>query len=292
MSISKIKYSNTKTSTGNFEIITLPEFFSSVSKTHLERDYRVDFFILLYITEGEGTHYIDFKPYKYRSQTLIVLSKNTISSFRVNPKAKGYIVLVNEDFFIENSDIHDFNIINFFDAQVKNPLIKLDTSKQTTSRAMIDLLYKESLTTTKNNQLLLKSLFTSFIYSVRKETNINIEHKKINVYKNFYNYKNLVEKNFKTLKQVSDYQTLMNLTRKTINKCCRDSAGITAKDLITSRIILEVKRLLVIGEMKNFEISYALGYDEPSNLATLFKKNVGISMSEYKETFKKNRKIV
>lgn len=74
----------------------------------------------------------------------------------------------------------------------------------------------------------------------------------------------------------------MGLSKRTINLAYRDCAGISAKELITNRSILEAKRLVIRGNKENYEITEILGFDELANLAGIFKKYTGISMKEFR----------
>jgi AraC-like DNA-binding protein len=38
------------------------------------------------------------------------------------------------------------------------------------------------------------------------------------------------------------------------------------------------------GDMKNYEISYELGFNEPANFAGFFKRYVGVSIRDFKST--------
>jgi AraC-like DNA-binding protein len=285
MSIERIKYLN-KRNNASFEIVKFEDFISRNKKSMLEKDYRLNFFSMLYITEGSSIHSIDFKEYKIEKNDLVILEKNKIHSFRVNKSIKGYVININEPFFINNNINYDYNLLAFFEAPFEKPILKINTDKTATNRILIDLIYKEYTTGVyREKETLIKSLFQSFISSFRYENDSIIQHFSISVYKTYYKYRELVEKNFTTIKDVQTYASIMGVTKKTINKACRDCADISAKQLIINRLIIETKRLLLKNELKNYEISYQLGFEEPSNLASFFKRYAFISMSDFKKTF-------
>ena len=288
MSIKRVSYLNKGRKNANFEIVTFSDFFKTRPKSLIEKDFRLNFWILLYITKGSGVHSIDFFEYPYKAGDLFVISKNQVHSFRVNYEVEGYIININEPYFIENGESRDMDMLSFFETPYGKPIIHIDTTKKSISRQLIDLLYKEYLfyeekfNKDKNSEKLIKSLFNSFVYSIRGENKNKIKSFSSTSYKNYFEYRELVEKNFCKLKSVSDYEKIMGLTKKTINAACRECADISAKQLIINRIILEAKRLLVQGNLKNYEISNKLGFDEPANFANFFKKNTKLSMGEFK----------
>ncbi len=105
--------------------------------------------------------------------------------------------------------------------------------------------------------------------------------KKGSDYKNYSVFLDLIEENFTQKKHVTDYVKMMGITTKTLNIATRRVSGISAKDLINKRIILEIKRLLSLGELLLFEISNELGFDEPSNMTKFFKRYTGTSPKNF-----------
>jgi len=282
-SINRIKYYNPNQE--NFEIFTLENFFASRPRKMLETDFRLNFWCILYILEGEGTHSIDFTEYSYTKGDLIVLEKNQIHSFRVNYNVKGYIININEPFFLDSGGTLDLNSLVFFQTPYKQPLLHLNISKEVTSRQLIDLLYREYPAAEYNSKNLIKALFNAFVNSIRKENQDNIKKIKINSYENYYKFRELVEKNFKTLKTVSDYEKIMGVTKKTINQSCRECADISAKTLIINRILLEAKRLLVQGKLRNYQIAEVLGFEEAANFSNFFKRYTNTSMTDFRHLY-------
>lgn len=285
MEVVKIFYHNTKSSNKDIEINTIQKFMITNPRKFLEKDHRLDFWMLFYITSGEASFSIDYTPFNCKKGDLIVISKNEVFNLTVNFEVKGFVLFANEEFFIKNSDRRDLDLLKFFETPISEPVMSIDIDNDKTSRQLLELLYKESLNPNSNNKLL-KSIFASFVYAIRQENDHVIKKSSIAIYKNYYDYKNLIYLNYKKLKKVSDYEILMNLSKKTINKACRDSANVSAKELINNRVILEAKRLLIQDNLKNYQISYELGFDDPANLATFFKKQVGLSMTEYKSVKK------
>lgn len=285
MTIQRIKYKSKDKANANFEIVTLEDFYARSNKKLIEQDFRLNFWVMLYITKGAGVHSIDYQAYHYKAGDLIVVAKNHVQSFRVNSEARGYIININEPFFIENSEKRDLDMLAFFEAPADQPLLQVDMSDQASSKTLIDLMYKEYQSAQGEiEKKLIKSLFNAFIYSIRTENQETVRNFSTAAYKNYYAYRELVEKHFPTLKSVSDYEALMGISKKTLNSACRDCADISAKRLIINRIILETMRLLAQNELKNYQISDLLGFDEPANLAGFFKRYTGMSMREFRST--------
>lgn len=280
--INRAKYLNRNKRNSNFEIVTIEQFFETRPKKLIETDFRIDFWLLMYITKGCGTHSIDFVEYSYTAGDLIVIPKNRVHSFRVNHEIEGYMININEPVFFERGEKRDMDMLAFFESPYGKPIFPIDISKNTTNRQLIDLIYKEYLIPEdENSNDLIKTLFLAFVYAIRRENKDKIRQFSESMYRYYYEYQELVEENFTKIKSVDEYAKLIGLSKKTINAACRECVDVSAKQLINDRIILEAKRLIVCGELKNYEISELLGFDEPTNFANFFKRYTGMSMREF-----------
>jgi len=285
-----IKFKKGSPLSPNFEIIPLKFFFETRNRASLERDYRTDFWTLLYIIEGNGYHSINYKEYPYKSGDLIVITRSLVHSFRVNFDIKGYIIIINEQFFFEDNGIFDLSLEAFFEIPTEKPILNLNVNKNVTSRNLIDLLYKEYQKKEDGSYKLLKSLFSSFVYSIRLEKKESLKNFPTTLFKHYYNYRQLVNNHFSTLRTVKEYSELMGVSKKTINKACRTCADKSAKEIIISKIILEAKGLLVQDKLKIYEISDELGFDEPANFTNFFHLHSSFTIKEFKQSHKNNFK--
>ncbi len=70
---------------------------------------------------------------------------------------------------------------------------------------------------------------------------------------------------------------------KLINTLCRSVVGVTPGEYIKNRILLEAKRLLYNSSLNVKEISYHLGFEDPSYFNRFFKKNLGMTAGEFRQ---------
>jgi len=96
-----------------------------------------------------------------------------------------------------------------------------------------------------------------------------------------YNF--LVEKHFKTKHSVSEYAEILNKSPKTISNLFSKLDTKTPLQFIQDRIMLEARRLLRYTDTSIKEIAYEVGYEDIQSFSRFFKKNEGISPSEYKK---------
>lgn len=92
----------------------------------------------------------------------------------------------------------------------------------------------------------------------------------------------LVENNFKQLHQVQDYAALLHKSPKTLSNLFSKYGEKSPLQIISERIYIESKRLLLYTDKSSGEIGYELGFEEPAHFSRFFKKMAGESPSVFK----------
>ena len=96
----------------------------------------------------------------------------------------------------------------------------------------------------------------------------------------------LLESHLTTLKQVSQYTDLMNLSSYQLNEITKTAVGKTASALIDEYIILEAKRDLLATPNQIKDVADHLGYEDVSYFIRFFKKHTGYSPDAFRRNFK------
>ena len=97
----------------------------------------------------------------------------------------------------------------------------------------------------------------------------------------------LVEEHFREKKSVQEYAELMYKSPKTITNAFHKHAGETPLQIITNRVIIEAKRMLLYTDKAAKEIGYELGYSDPAHFSRLFKRVTGQTTTEFKNSKEK-----
>ena len=93
----------------------------------------------------------------------------------------------------------------------------------------------------------------------------------------------LVEGHFREKHKVIDYAELLNKSPKTLSNLFTKYNNKTPLQVISDRIILEAKKLLLLSKQSSKEIAYSLGFSEPSHFSKFFKNQVGTSPINFKK---------
>jgi hypothetical protein len=95
-------------------IIDLNTFFTEAG--HIARSpHRIKFYQILFITRGEGTHWVDLEPFPYCQGTLFPIEKGQVQVYDLNPETEGYLILFTEQYLYRYSTDLEwlFNLVLF-----------------------------------------------------------------------------------------------------------------------------------------------------------------------------------
>lgn len=95
-------------------------------------------------------------------------------------------------------------------------------------------------------------------------------------------FRALVEDRYRTHAGVDDYARACRVSPKRLRAACQRIAGASPARLITSRLVLEAKRLLLYSDMTITETAYYLGFDDPAYFSRIFTKEAGLSPRSFR----------
>lgn len=257
-----------------------------VSLTHYDSSepHRHNYFEFFYFQNGGGIHLIDFVPFPIESDAIHIVAPGQVHQVKRELDSNGFVFLFDinlfdnyktiENFLIDHTclDVESFKPVYHFNDKIKKSEISFVVNK-----AWREYNTKEPY----KNQLVTNLLAELMLYCMRQKTDSNSLN--TNPYHSQYiAFRRLLNSEFKTLKKVTDYAALLNLTEKQLNEIVFKRTGETVSTLIFKQVILEAKRLLNTG-MPAKEVSYALNFLDPGHFSKFFKNQTGISPSEFKK---------
>jgi AraC-like DNA-binding protein len=82
----------------------------------------------------------------------------------------------------------------------------------------------------------------------------------------------------------NDVQTIADklaMTTSSLYSVVKEFSGVSPKEWMTNRLMLEAQRKLQYSTLSVKELAYELGFNDPNYFSRLFKKNTGKSVSEF-----------
>lgn len=96
-------------------------------------------------------------------------------------------------------------------------------------------------------------------------------------------FQQLVEYNFRDQHDVEFYAGKLCITSNYLNKVVKQTLGMTTKQFILSRIMIEARRMLDYTSLSVAEISGQLNFDTSSYFVRLFHRVEGVTPSQYRD---------
>src|SRR5690606_37226070 len=100
------------------------------------------------------------------------------------------------------------------------------------------------------------------------------------------NFRNLLNEHFRAEKSVQSYAEQLNVTEKRLNKATKQIFDLSAKEVITKKVMKEAKWQLIYSQDSIKEIAVNLGFLEEHNFSSFFLKNEGMRPKQFRTTYK------
>ena len=267
------------------EILDLERFYTKLSKCNFcpSQPHRINYFCFIYITEGEGGHFVDFKYHPFKQGSFIFVNKHQVHAFDLKSRAKGKMINITEAFLntiLTNIRIPFFTPTHLVSSQ--QPLLTLSPSLVDTCDNLL-LEINKAQESEGDAQLLVQLLFSSLLVALAAERKTDAQHLSETQAYRFQQFLLLIESNAAHTRDASDYAEMLHISYKSLNLLCKQASGQTAKQLIDAHAILEIKRRLIISSAKIQEIAYELGFDDVTYFVKFFKRHTQLTPSQFKD---------
>jgi AraC family transcriptional regulator, transcriptional activator of pobA len=97
----------------------------------------------------------------------------------------------------------------------------------------------------------------------------------------FISFKLFIENNLTDQTSVDAIAKKLALNTNSLYYIVKHYTGLSPKEFITNRLILEAKRRLYYAESSVKELAYDLGFNDPGYFSRLFKKETGKTISTF-----------
>jgi|SRR6185312_1909027 len=247
--------------------------------------HRHDFFFILALKKGEGSHEIDFTAYQVLDSSVFFIRPGQVHRLELKAGCTGFLVEFNAGFYHPKNKLSNQRLRK---AGNKN-YCEIEISRFNRLQAILTSMWHEFTAREEGYWDIIKaSLDIFFIEFVRQSPRPKGEPTVANSYtqERFEEFMELLDRHIATYKQVSQYTDLMNLSQYQLNEITKSSIGKTASEMINEQIILEAKRYLLATPNQVKDIADQLGYEDSSYFIRFFKKHLGHSPKAFRRNFK------
>jgi AraC family transcriptional regulator, transcriptional activator of pobA len=96
-------------------------------------------------------------------------------------------------------------------------------------------------------------------------------------------YAALLERDFRSGMGVADYAAALGVTPTHLTRCCRQSCGRSAHDLLQDRILFEARRLLADTRVPVKDVSESLGFTSAAYFTRAFQHHTGKTPTDFRK---------
>ncbi|TRX60470.1 helix-turn-helix domain-containing protein [Fulvivirga sp. M361] len=271
-------------------------FYIEQFKPHLakhkfvSRPHNHDFYLLLYVTSGGGTHNIDFRNYSVKPGSFFLMTPGQVHSWRLEPDTDGYIIFFLREFYQMNLNCNNLIEFPFFHTLNANPLIQLPSELHAIDFIVTEMHEEFRKSDRAIDLRILRSYLDLLLLKLARyypkdgqERFANASTQKLR------KLEQLIDQYYIELKKPNEYADLLHISPSYLNSICKKHVGQTLTNLISDRLILEAKRLFAHSDLTVSQVSEQLKFSSASYFIRFFKKHVGENPEQFKQTL--NRAI-
>lgn len=281
-----IKFKNHQNPKSDFDIIKIKELFYRKELDHSPEElHLVEFYMVLFVTNGKGKHTIDFTDYTCKKGTILTIRKNQLHKF-IKSNLDGNILLFTDNFLVSYLEkLEATKTLQLFNDLLAAPQIQLSTTEYNEINLTIARITDEYFKLNDDYSLgIIRSelhiLITKLFRIKSNKTPIIKNRKYLN---EFVLFQELIEKNITQVSKVLDYAKMMGISSKTLNTICRNIINKSAKEFIDEIYIKQIKRLLINTDHSVKEIAYISGFTEIPNFHKYFKRHTSYTPEQFRQ---------
>ena len=238
------------------------------------------------IKKGSGEFTTGIYKFKALKNTLVVIPTRVITSSKNwTMDMEGYIAVFNLDFFLQNNFPHKFIESKKILSLSIQPYVQLSDSEATEIADIFETILEEKAEGNYDNELIVLKIIELLILSERlfeQKQNFETNVPSIDIIKRFLN---LLEVNFSTARSVKFYAEKLAMHPNYLNALIKKHTGLTAKESIQNRLLIETKYLLHSTNLSIKEISNQVGFNDPNYFTSFFTKFENLSPGNYRASF-------
>ena len=275
--------------------VPMSDFYSNDLKIHLERNkgffdkpHRHDFFLCVLFSKGSGTHEIDFNTYNIKPGSVYFLRPGQTHYWKFDSKPEGYIFFHTQNFYEFHFSKSKLEQFPYYYSYKNTPTLHLDSNETTYLESIFRKINDEYHKNLPYKKQKIASLINIAYIDLARHYSPFEPDKDITsatYIETLRSLERMIDMHYKTEKLAKFYAGKLNITSKHLNRIVKGTLGKTTTDLITERVMLESKRLIVHSNNSLSAISEILGYQDYAYFSKVFKTKTNVTPLEFKKSY-------
>lgn len=240
-------------------------------------------------TEGETSLTSNLQEFRLKKDSLFIFSPKHILQVQSNNRFKAHLIVIAPD-FLKRINIDTKRMMPLFLQFGSPPCMELTHAESQSLRSFISMVEQELKgSETDFSSEIIGELIAATIYKVGDIlTHYLTEHPEVDspihnrAEEYFRQFTELLGEHYKHERSVGFYARQLCITPKYLTTLIKRISGKSVSEWIDNYVILEAKTLLKYSNMSVQEIAYYLNFPNQSFFGSYFKRNAGMSPSQYK----------
>ncbi len=279
--IRNVRFLPPRPSVGDVEVNTLNGIRDRGGPHEFLTPQRLDFDLLVRIERGTAAHTVDFAEHPLRPGDILWVRAGQVHRWGAIADIEGLVVM----FGPHSVDDRTSGLIRSREVRPQNHWRAADLTGTPVTQALDLLASSADSSTTQRNELhnvarshCLAALLLQLVLVQPASDALDLEP----THEVFGWFRDHIEEHFGHWHKVTDYADRLGYSSRTLNRLARQNTGLSAKELIDERIVLEAKRQLSHADAPVAEIAERLGFDDASNFSSYFRRHTHMTPGTFR----------
>jgi AraC family transcriptional regulator, transcriptional activator of pobA len=270
----------------------LPDFIhcESIETRSQKHDWKIkqhihtSLFQIFCIEKGSGKLLVENKELKFKDACLMVIPENTLHGFEYEEKIQGTVLTISVSFLEQLFKLNPKITFELGKLRILNT--NENTAEFQFIISLIEKIREEIFCYLPEREIMLQSLFTTFLTSIFRITQAQNEEKIIHNQRSLSIFKLFVDRikeTKKPQKTITEYANEIKITPIHLNRICQNIAQKTATQVVNDFFVGEAQKLLRHTSLSISEVAYQLNFEDAAYFSRLFKKHTGKSPKGFRE---------
>ena len=272
------------------EVMKFSELFYKLEQSESHDPFavhKIEFYLILIVTKGSYTHFVDFKSYKLTPGSAIFIARNQVHHFsRELGTAGGYCIIFSSLFTDRYHFMSDnLKLKRLFNYHIETPVVHQVEMGQDSLLEIARNLFEEynfpnDFAKSEMLGILLQVLLLKAERAKDFQAVLGVKPDWLVIFDNF---RDLLEKDYVNNRNARYYASKLFISYKFLNDVVRKMTGKTVKAFIDDFVTIEIKRYLVSTAYSVKEIGYKTGFEDSANMVKFFKKNTDSTPLKFRQ---------
>jgi len=261
-----VPYSHSKGQDAPIEVVRLAELRKRIMTIDISAPTRHDFYVLIFVTDGSGAHWVDFTRHPLRKGDVLQIRPKQVHAFDAD-SAHDALLLVFRPEAVPESQVLRLAV------QMSRP-VHLEKRDFALLVEVLECLLSERLRLASMASGLLQAVIAGLDEVYSRQNNHQHTPARQHALELIHRFEQLQHRS-RGRRLLADYAKELHVTTKTLSRACQQIRGLSPKKLIDQNLALEAKRKLILGDGTVEETALDLGFSEATNFVKFFKRIVG-----------------